>query len=334
MKVTRKYRTAWTTDSRPCPSRPRLFHLPSEAKGGHLRRAVHRSQAARTRPRLIAAIAGTEHATGGGVQRRSGHHHRKRSAKPHMPAALVPIVATARLATSRSETRRRRTMAPPGICPIKADQGRRSTAQDRSRPGSTSASSDRPRQTDRSRSAHPREKKMKPVEAAQALSRGGPAACASSVPASRTGSPPTAAGLAGGAYRSGRSAVWMARHQQSASPNPIGHIAMACRLPEAPSTTIGVSSLYFRRRRHLLLGQLERDAVALIGNAARNEARFQSNHDFSGCRRPRKTAEINDGRAPPFRERSTITSTMRPHVLVGRACEPRGRARHEHPWHR
>jgi hypothetical protein len=63
-----------------------------------------------------------------------------------------------------------------------------------------------------------------------------------------------------------------------------------CRLPEAPSTTIGV--LVFRRRRHLILCQFERDAVTLIGDASEMQ-RIPINDDFPAAD-TEKTTEADD----------------------------------------
>src|SRR6266436_6063833 len=75
--------------------------------------------------------------------------------------------------------------------------------------------------------------------------------------------------------------------------------------------------LVFRRRRHLFLGQLERDAVALVGNAPEMQ-RVPVDHDFPAAD-AEKTAEIDDGRAHrsgPIDDHVDDAA----HVLVGRAA--------------
>src|SRR5258706_13436988 len=53
--------------------------------------------------------------------------------------------------------------------------------------------------------------------------------------------------------------------------------------------------LVFRRRRHLILGQFERNAVTLVGDASEMQ-RIPVNNDFPAAH-SEKTAEIDDGRA-------------------------------------
>src|SRR5260370_4818394 len=75
--------------------------------------------------------------------------------------------------------------------------------------------------------------------------------------------------------------------------------------------------LVFRRRHHLLLGQLERDAVALVGNAPETQ-RVPADHDFPAAD-AEKTAEIDDGRAHRTRAIDDHVDDA-PHGLVGPAA--------------
>ncbi len=210
--------------------------LPSEAK-----RALrpNRSPIANgpTRPRLIAAIAGpsTQLAAACNVAAATTTGKIGHAA---YPSALKPIVATASPATSRSE-RAASTMAPPGICPISADE-----TADRQHKADLDLGPLLRRQIDRDERTetglHVREKKDEPVEATQALPR---RRWRRRRPARRRFRRPH--WIAVTADRpwvnpvdqfSGRA------REQAASPKCQG--LNGCRLPDAPSTTIGVSSLY------------------------------------------------------------------------------------------
>src|SRR5260370_11609844 len=98
----------------------------------------------------------------------------------------------------------------------------------------------------------------------------------------------------GGAYRLGRSAVWTSAPTVCFSKSLRAGLQWLQAAGGAKHHDRCIL-LVFRRRRHLLLGQLERDAVALVGNAPEMQ-RVPFDHDFPAAD-PEKTAEIYDSRA-------------------------------------
>jgi len=107
-------------------------------------------------------------------------------------------------------------------------------------------------------------------------------------------------------------------------------IAMVEGCRTRPSTTMGVSSLLFGRLADLPLGQFERDAVALVGDASEMQ-RIPSRQRFVGCRRREKPPENQSPPARTIPARSTITSDDAAHILIGRAADVTAEHARAHP---
>ena len=217
-------------------------------------------------------------------------------------------------------------MAPPGICPIRP----MTPPIDSTRPISTCVHFSRG-QVDRDERTeaglHVGEKEDEPVEAAQALREGCGLSPRTPAEAAQHCLLPTAPSL-----RSPSSPLvqmrW-ARDQNAAPPCLMIEIEGLKALPAAPSTTIGVSSLYSGAAATCALVSSSVMLSRLLLTPSEMQ-RAPVDHDLAAAD-AEKAAEIDHRGA---HRAGAIDDHIddAPHVLVRWDCGPRGRARRGHPW--
>src|ERR1700730_6344649 len=187
-----------------------------------------------------------------------------------------------------------------------ARRDRRSTGQDRSRPGSISASSDN-RDEWAKPGLHIREKKDEPVETAQALARRRWRLARLRFRGQHRITAAARRPAAVVINRVGRG-LGQAR-EQAASPKSLVDELQRLQAAQCAEHHDWRIFLVFRRRRHLILCQLERNAVALVGDAPEMQ-RVPVDDDFSTADAKKAAKSTTAARTEPAR--STITSTIRP----------------------
>src|SRR5467141_171285 len=278
--------------------------LPSDAKRA-LRPNRSPIASGPTRPRLIAAIAGPRTQLAAACRVAAAATTGKIGHAAY-PSAHIPIVATARPATSRSE-RAASTMAPPGICPISPtrppiDSTRpistwvhfcvvRYTAMNGPKPVCTSARK-------KMNQSSPRKLWRDGVDAGGSASGSGAGGATFSVSIGRPRR-----------SRSIRSIECRDERANRISLRPQGPYCRGCRLPDAPSTTIGASSLYSGAALTCsLVNSSEMLSLLLPMRQKRNA--FQSTTIFR-LPTPRKPPKSMTA-ARTWPARSTTTSTIRP----------------------
>src|SRR5712671_722133 len=266
-----------------------------------------------TRPRLIAAIAGPSTQLAAACRVAAAATTGKIGHAAY-PSAHIPIVATARPATSRSE-RAASTMAPPGICPISPtrppiDSTRpistwvhfcvvRYTAMKGPKPVCTSARK-------KMNQSSPRKLWRDGVDAGGSASGSGAGGATFSVSIGRSRR-----------SRSIRSIECRDERANRISP-PLRTKLQGLQTARCAEHDDRRILLVFRRRPHLLLGQFERDAVALVADAPEPQC-IPVDHDFPAAY-AQKTAEIDDGCAHLAGAIDDHVDDP-PHILVRRAAD-------------